>query len=66
VLDGQTGLLVDDPHDVAACALAIERILADPQLAREMGEAGRQRVIDNYLAVHRLREYVDLLAALIA
>jgi len=31
-----------------------------------MGEAGRQRVIDNYLAVHRLREYVDLLTALIS
>jgi len=66
VVDGRTGFLIDDPHDVAACAKAIERILADPQLAREMGEAGRQRVIDNYLAVHRLREYVDLLAALIA
>lgn len=65
VADGETGLLVDDPHDLAACAKAIERILADPALAREMGEAARQRVIDNYLAVHRLREYVDLLATLI-
>ena len=66
VEDGVTGLLVDDPRDLAACARAIERVLADPQLARQMGEAGRQRVIDNYLAVHRLREYVDLLAALIS
>lgn len=66
VVDGKTGLLVDDPHDLAACAKAIERLLADPELAREMGEAGRQRVIDNYLAVHRLREYVDLIATLIA
>jgi trehalose synthase len=66
VVDGKTGFLIDDPHDLDACAKAIERILADPQLAREMGEAGRQRVIDRYLAVHRLREYVDLLAALIA
>jgi trehalose synthase len=65
VLDGETGLLIDDPRDLAACARAIERILADPAGAREMGEAARQRVIDNYLAVHRLREYVDLLATLI-
>jgi trehalose synthase len=66
VVDGKTGLLIDDPHDLAACAKAIERILADPGTARAMGEAGHQRVIDNYLAVFRLREYVDLLAGLIA
>jgi len=66
VEDGVTGFLVDDPRDLAACARTIERVLADPQLARQMGGAGRQRVIDKYLAVHRLREYVDLLAALIS
>ena len=66
VVDGVTGFLIDDPRDLRGCAKAIERILADPGLAREMGGAGRQRVIDKYLAVHRLREYVDLLAALIA
>jgi trehalose synthase len=65
VVDGETGLLVD-PRDLGACAKAIEHILGDPELAREMGEAARQRVIDNYLAVHRLREYVDLLASLIS
>lgn len=66
VVDGKTGILIDDPHDLAACAKAIERVLADPEAARAMGEAGHQRVIDNYLAVFRLREYVDLLAGLIA
>ena len=66
VEDGRTGFLVDDPHDLAACASAVERLLADPGLARRMGEAARQRVIDKYLAVHRLREYVDMIAALIS
>ncbi|HEU4599137.1 MAG TPA: glycosyltransferase, partial [Solirubrobacterales bacterium] len=66
VVDGETGFLIGDPHDLGAFARAIERLLADPARAREMGEAGRERVIDRYLAVHRLREYVDLLAALIA
>ena len=66
VVDGETGILIDDPRDLEACAKAIERILADPEAARAMGEAGHQRVIDNYLAVFRLREYVDLLAGLIA
>lgn len=66
VVEGRTGLLIDDPRDLAACARAIERILGDPKLARAMGEAGRRRVVDDYLAVNRLREYVDLIAALIA
>jgi trehalose synthase len=65
VEDGETGLLIADPHDLAACATAIEAILADPARARAMGEAGRQRVIDRYLAIHRLREYVELLSGLI-
>ncbi|HET7119921.1 MAG TPA: glycosyltransferase [Solirubrobacterales bacterium] len=66
VVDGKTGLLIDDPRDLAACARAVERLLADPAEAEAMGEAARQRVIDRYLAVHRLREYVDLIAELIA
>jgi trehalose synthase len=65
VEDGETGILIADPHDLAACAAAIEAILADPDRARAMGEAGRQRVIDRYLAIHRLREYVELLSGLI-
>jgi trehalose synthase len=66
IVDGETGCLVDDPRNLGGFARAIEQILGDPERAREMGEAGHQRVIDEYLAVHRLREYVDLLAALIS
>jgi len=66
IVDGGTGYLIDDPRDLAACARAVERILGEPELARTMGEAGRQRVLDDYLAVNRLREYVDLIASLIA
>ncbi|HEU5254234.1 MAG TPA: glycosyltransferase [Solirubrobacterales bacterium] len=66
IVDGRTGCLVEDPHNLAGFAHAIEQILGDPERAREMGEAGRQRVIDSYLAVERLREYVDLLAALVS
>jgi trehalose synthase len=65
VEDGGTGILIDDPHDLAACAAAVRTILADPARAEAMGEAARQRVIDRYLAIHRLREYVELLSGLI-
>jgi len=65
VVDGETGTLVDDPRDLPAFARAIEAILRDPGRSARMGEAGRQRVRDNYLAVDRLREYVELVSGLV-
>lgn len=43
VEDGVTGLLVP-PRDVPALAAALERLLADRALRREMGTTGRSRV----------------------
>jgi glycosyltransferase involved in cell wall biosynthesis len=40
---GRTGLLVP-PGDVTALADAIVKLLDDPELAREMGQAGRARI----------------------
>jgi glycosyltransferase involved in cell wall biosynthesis len=42
VVDGETGLLVP-PRDPVAIATAVTRLLAEPELARRMGEAGRRR-----------------------
>ena len=66
VVDGQTGVLVDDPRDLAAFGRAIEDLAADPDRAAVLGAAGREHVRDSYLAVERLREYVELVSALIA
>jgi phosphatidylinositol alpha-1,6-mannosyltransferase len=43
LVDGETGILVDG-RDVDAVADAVGTLLADPGLARKMGEAGRARV----------------------
>ncbi len=43
VVDGETGLLVP-PRDPAALRRALERLLADPELRRRLGRAGRARV----------------------
>jgi glycosyltransferase involved in cell wall biosynthesis len=45
VADGDTGLLVPE-KDPAALAAAVAGLLADPERARRLGEAGRRRVRD--------------------
>jgi glycosyltransferase involved in cell wall biosynthesis len=43
VADGETGILVP-PRDPRALREALERLLADPELRRRLGAAGRERV----------------------
>jgi trehalose synthase len=66
VIHGETGLLIDDPHDLEAFGRAIEGLLRDPQRAEQFGAAGRKRVTDHFLAVGRLAEYVGLIRSLIS
>ena len=54
VADGETGLLVD-PLDPEAIAGALGRLLAAPNLARAMGEAGRRR-LERQFTPRRFRE----------
>jgi glycosyltransferase involved in cell wall biosynthesis len=49
VVDGVTGLLVP-PGDADALAEALGRVLSDPELAKRMGAAGRQRVERDFAA----------------
>ena len=48
VVDGETGLVVDRPDDPGSVALALRRLLADPDLRRRMGEAGRRRAVASF------------------
>jgi len=47
VVHGETGILVQagDPHGLA---MAIDRVLGAPGMARAMGEAGRRRVAEQF------------------
>lgn len=64
IVDGESGLLVDDPRDLAAFGRAIGSLLDDPELAARLGSAARQRVTDRFLGIGRLNEYVELIASL--
>ncbi|QQM39365.1 glycogen synthase [Streptomyces liliifuscus] len=52
VADGETGLLVSveesAEENVARLARALDSLLADPQAARRMGEAGRERAVREF------------------
>lgn len=57
VTDGVNGLLAD-PDDVASLVEALVPLLADVELARRMGEIGRERVLAGY-GVDRVAALLD-------
>jgi glycosyltransferase involved in cell wall biosynthesis len=59
VADGETGLLVP-PRDPDALADAVSRLLADPELRRRMGEAGRRRVAEHFTAESMTRRVLEI------
>ncbi len=59
VADGETGLLVP-PNDPEALAGALGRLLADPELRRRLGAAGRRRAEALYDVPHFRREHLAL------
>jgi trehalose synthase len=62
IVDGESGILLDDPHDLAAMGAALRRLLDDPGYARQLGEAAKQRVEDEFLGTRSLIQYERLLA----
>lgn len=46
VVDGETGIVIDTPSDVAAVTAALERLLSDAPMRRAMGERARHRAVN--------------------
>jgi len=60
VLDGETGLLVEE-GDVVGMAEAMARLATSPDLAAQMGSRGRARVAAGFTAGHHLDQVARLL-----
>jgi trehalose synthase len=63
--DGVSGILIDDPTDLAAVARAVDGLIADPGRAAQVGKAARQRVLDEYLGTRSLTQYMALLKGML-
>ena len=60
VMEGETGLLVEE-GDVEAMAMAMLRLIDDPELAARFGRAGRQRILQKFTVAHHLQQVSELL-----
>jgi trehalose synthase len=65
ILDGRTGVLLEDPYDLAAFGDAVSRLLNDPDRAARIGAAARAEVRDQFLAPRHLMQYADLFVRLV-
>jgi phosphatidylinositol alpha-1,6-mannosyltransferase len=66
VVDNETGLIVDRPADVVPATSAIERLLDDKALRASLGEAGRERALEEFdyaRLAGKLRAALDLQGA---
>jgi len=62
--DGVSGFLLE-PEDYDGFADAVLKLLKDDELARRMGQAGREKVREKFLITRLLEDYITLMGELI-
>ena len=62
---GRSGILLDDPHDLAVFGSEIVGLLNDPERAKKIGQAACKRVLQDYLGPRHLTQYFDLIRRLL-
>jgi trehalose synthase len=65
IVDGESGILIDDPTDLRAYAEAIKGLLEDPARAARLGESARERIRREFLGTRHLIQYLNLLDRLV-
>jgi trehalose synthase len=61
IVDGESGVLLDDPKDMAAYGAAVTDLLAHPDRAERIGERAYQRVRDRFLSARSLLDYLAVM-----
>jgi trehalose synthase len=61
IVDGESGVVLNDPLDLEEFGGAVRRLLDDPAAAAAMGREARQRVRSQFLGVRSLTQYLDLI-----
>jgi trehalose synthase len=64
VVDGEHGLLVDDPLDLESFGAAVEALLRDPREAERLATNARARAAERFLGDRHLEQYGALLRQL--
>lgn len=62
--DGESGLLLTDPHDLEGMGALMQRVLDDPALAAALGSAAHERVLAEFLGDRHLMQYAELFDSL--
>jgi trehalose synthase len=66
IIDGETGVLLDDPLDLAAYGAAVTDPVRDRERAERMGGRARERVRDEFTSPRSLLDYLRLVRRLLA
>lgn len=66
IIDGESGVLIADPEDLAEFGAAVATLLAEPERAQRIGAAARARVREHFLGPQHLRHYFELIQRLVA
>ena len=65
IVDGDSGVLLDDPRDLAAYGAAVTALLDDEQRAGRMGARARERVRDRFLNARALIDYGNVIRSVL-
>ncbi len=65
IVDGESGLLLADPGDLAGLGTLVSRVLESPTEAARLGEGARRRITERFLPDRQLLQYAALLHGLL-
>jgi trehalose synthase len=65
IVDGESGVLIDDPKDLEEYGAKVTALLEDPEGAEKIGREAMERVRSDFLAVRSMLQYLELIEPLL-